>query len=182
MKKVLMLMTILSFVIRMAWAENTDVSRISNTIYIENFSLKVGEEKVVSVKMKNNFAPTGFQFDIVLPEGINIKTEDDFYCIDLSTARTTSRKTDTFSSARRSDGSVRVICSSTNNYTFSGNDGEVASIVFTVNDNVEPGNYTLTLKNIELSEANGTAHPVEFDVKSTITVTGDPRYTVQFFD
>ncbi|MBQ3627462.1 MAG: hypothetical protein II947_00345 [Bacteroidaceae bacterium] len=152
----------LSMGIFTAHAQDTDISSMDNVIYIENVSAKIGSEVTLSVKMKNTASITGFQFDLYLPDGITIaKDEDGFERIELSTARTTARRTDTFSCAERSDGAMRVFCSSTNNYAFSGNDGEVATIVVNIDASLAAGNYMAQIKNIRLSDVNVQKYVVD---------------------
>lgn len=111
---------------------------------------------------------------MVLPEGVSYAMDDDFYMIDLSTARTTAQKTNTFTSALQSDGSVRVFCGSTNCYTFDGSDGDVAVIKVKTDADVSAGTYTVTLKNIEMSDAKGKTYKVatsDIDVEVADIVT-----------
>lgn len=151
---------------------STDPAGYDNLIYIASESMKAGETKDFSVQMKNSVPMTGFQFDIEMPEGITVDMDDDFYCISLSTERTTARKTNTFDSALQPDGTVRVLCGSTKSYTFDGNDGEVAIISVKAADDVKPGNYTMKLKNIVMSDATGKTYKVDCsDVAITVTGT-----------
>lgn len=156
-------------------AETTDISSYDNVIYTENVSSKAGETITLSVKMKNAIAMTGYQFDIELPDGFSVSKTDDFYDIALSTARTTTQKTNYFDSALQSDGTVRVMASSTKNYTFSGNDGEIATVQIAITGSVAAGSYPIKLKNIVMSDANSKTYKVEL-VESTITITSDSSY------
>ena len=80
-------------------AEDTDISTLENTIYIENTTAMPGTQLVLSVKMKNTISVQGFQFDLVLPEGVTVaEDEDGFLLAELSTERTTAKKTDYFNS------------------------------------------------------------------------------------
>lgn len=128
---------------------DTDISDIANTIYFENCEAFCGKTIELPIKMKNDIVATGFQFDIVLPEGITaVQDEDGFYDITLSTKRTTAAKTNTFDSSLMSDGSIRVLAASTRNYAFAGNDGEVCVIKLNVSDELPAGDYPIILKNI----------------------------------
>lgn len=154
---------------------DTDISKLANVIYLENCECVVGQQATLSLKMKNSVAITGFQCDLYLPEGISVaKDEDDFNLINLSTVRTTPQKTNFFDSAMQSDGSVRIMCSSTKNYTFSGNDGEVATIVLDIDGEMNEGDYPILLRNIVLSDATSKTYEVDY-VKSTISVL---KYTL----
>lgn len=157
MKKLFLFFSlILAMAVNAAGLKTSDISDVENTIY--GIDATVGEDgtAVMSICMKNNFEVPGFQFDIVIPEGFDVADDGDgFLLIELSTARTTSRKTDMFASARQDDGSVRVLASSTKSYAFSGNDGEICTVTFKTTGSVAPGNYTVTLKNIVMSDIEG---------------------------
>lgn len=158
-----------------ARAEATDISQYENVVFPVPTTGSAGSAVTVSVEMNNTVNATGFQFDIVLPEGITVATDGDgFYLIALSEARTTSKKTDFFSSALQTDGSVRVMCSSTQSYTFSGNEGEVCTIQLNIAPNVADGNYPIIFNNIEISDADAVAHRVS-KVEGTLTV-GSTQY------
>lgn len=168
---------------------DTDITDIANTIYFDNCNAFCGKTIELPIKMKNDIAATGFQFDIILPEGITaVQDEDGFYDITLSTERTTATKTNTFDSSLMSDGSIRVLAASTRNYAFSGNDGEVCKIKLNVSEDLPAGDYPIILKNIELTNAQGKTWNVE-RLKRTITVkdyqlgdaNGDGRVSVGDF-
>ena len=166
-----------------AKAEATDISQIDNTIYAESMSCAAGSSFTMSVKMKNTIAMTGFQFDLELPTGVSVATDaDDFYIIELSEERTTAARTNYFDNALQKDGSIRIMASSTKNFTFSGNDGEVATIKVNVANTVADGKYPIILKNIVLSDAGSNSYEND-RVEVTLTVgeeipTYDEGYSV----
>lgn len=169
--------------------DDTDISGIANTIYFDNAESVAGGELTLSVKMKNSIEPTGFQFDLYLPEGVSVVQDADGFCdVVLSTERTTTSRTNTFDSAIQRDGSLRVLAASTKNYAFSGNDGEVCTIKLKIDGELEPGNYPLVLKNIELTNNAGGTWNVDY-LKRTLTIVdyvlgdanGDTRVSVGDF-
>ena len=120
--------------------------------------------------MNNTVSATGFQFDVVLPEGITVATDEDgFYLIELSESRTTSRKTDFFSSVLQSDGSIRVMCSSTTSNTFEGTSGEVCTIKLNIGEGLANGDYPIIFKNIKISDADARAYRVN-QVEATLVL------------
>ena len=149
---------------------DTDISQLDNTIYAVNATGKVGGEMEFSISMKNSIEATGFQFDLVLPEGITVAEEDDFPLMDLSLERTTRKKTDYFNSEYQTDGSLRVLCNSTKGIAFSGNDGEVAVATLNIAANLEDGDYPVIIKNIIITDATGNERHTVDRVKSTITI------------
>ena len=150
---------------------DTDLSAYDNVVYIEGTEVLVGQQVRLSLKMNNTIAPTGFQCDVYLPDGVTAtQDEDGFYLMDISTERTTKKKTDYSNSAMQSDGGLRFMCSSTKSYTFSGNEGEVAYLMVDIDSNIEEGTYPLILKNIEISDANSNAYRVSY-VKTTLAIS-----------
>lgn len=182
MKKNVLLTMICFCLAFFAKAETTDISGIENVVYVENVSSATGSEFTLSIMMKNIVGITGFQFDLVLADGVTVaKDEDDFNIVELSSARTTNKKTDYFNNALQSDGSLRIMASSTQNYTFSGNDGEVATIRICIADNVADGTYPIVLKNIVLSDAAANSYETE-RVEAELTVSsGSENYEEGYF-
>lgn len=141
-------------------------------IYADNVAAKAGGSFDLSIKMRNGVPMTGFQFDIEMPEGLSIAKDDEYYCIDLSTERTTTRNTNTFDSALQKNGMVRVLAGSTKSKTFTGTDGEVATVTVNVDKDAKDGNYVIAFNNIVMSDASGNTYKVD---RSECTVTvGDP--------
>lgn len=145
--------------------EYSDLSLYDNVVYIEDIESTAGHPVTLSLKMNNTIAPTGFQCDVYLPEGVTAAQDGDgFYLMDISTERTTAKKTDYSNSALQPDGGLRFMCSSTKSYTFSGSEGEVAYLTVNIDPDLEVGSYPLILKNIEISDANSNAYRVSYVV------------------
>ncbi len=156
---------------RVTAGEDTDYSQIDNTLYIERVEAAAGGQVQLSVKMKNTIEAQGYQFDLYLPEGVTVATDEDgFVLAELSTARTTERKTDYFNSSVQADGSLRVLCGSSKGYTFSGNDGEVAVITINLSPDMEEGEYPIILKNIRISDNNSVPYVTDY-LKSTLAIS-----------
>ncbi|MBQ0158459.1 MAG: hypothetical protein KBS47_05585, partial [Bacteroidales bacterium] len=148
---------------------DTDISTLSNAIYIEPFDAFCGSTAEVVVKMKNTIAPTGFQFNMYLPDGVSVVEDADGFCdVTLSTTRTTPQKTNTFDASIVSDGSLMVLAASTKNYAFTGTDGEVVRINLDIDKELEEGEYPIILRNIELTDDSGTPYRVPY-LKTTMT-------------
>ncbi|MBQ9356988.1 MAG: leucine-rich repeat protein [Prevotella sp.] len=140
-------------------------------IYIEDFSLEPGEEKTVSVNLSNpGDSFTGCQFDLYLPEGLTVAEEDGFPLIEIG-SRTTARK-HTVSATAQADGSLRVVCYSNNNYTFSGEDGEILTITFKAAGNAPSGKKTVWMRNITLSRPDVTGVSPD-DTSAEVTIAGN---------
>lgn len=150
--------------------EDTDISQLNNVLYINRTEAISGNSVTLSVNMKNSVQAEGFGFDLYLPTGVTVaKDTDGFPEAYLSTMRTTARKTNTFESAIRSDGSLRVFAASTNGSVISGNDGEVCIVVVNISSDMEEGEYPIILREITISDVNAQSHDVDM-VKSTLVV------------
>lgn len=157
-----------------AMAGVTDISTLSNAIYAEPVTTGAGTQITLSVKMKNAVPTTGFQVDLVLPQGVTVPTDEDgYYDIYLSTERTTSRKTDYFSSALQSDGSIRIMANSTRSNTIEGTDGEVCTIQLQIAPDLANGSYPISFKNIVLTDANSQTTKVAL-IETALNIGRDP--------
>ena len=120
---------------------------------------KAGEEVTLSVVLNADRPVTAFQFDLYLPEGMEMTfDEDEYENILLSTARTTERK-HTLTSQQMPDGAWRVICYSDKNNTFEGGEGEVCTITVKTNASMANGSYPIVFKNMTttyITEGEGT--------------------------
>ena len=152
-------------------SNDTDVSQYDNVVFFENAEAFVGKSLTLSLKMNNTMEITGVQCDIYLLEGMTFaKDEDGYYMAELSTERTTASKTNIFDAVLQSDGALRILASSTKSAAFSGNSGEVATIVINVSKDIADGDYPIVIKSIELADKSGSNYSVS-RVKSTVTVS-----------
>ncbi len=163
----------------MAQSGDTDISSLANVVYINPLTAAAGSQQNVSVCMKNTVGIQTVQFDLVLPqqEDIRVALDDEgFELIELSLARTTKRKMDSFGVTTISEGHYRVVINSTGGFTFDGNDGEIATAVINVGNTVTPGDYPVLIKDIVLVDQSSNGFETEV-VKTTMKVTaaGDTR-------
>ena len=144
-----------------------------NRIFIDDATIEAGQQVTVSVNLSNTSAISAYQFDLVLPVGITLsQDEDGYYEVNLSTARTTARKHSTLEAVLRPDGSIRIVCGSPSNAVFSGNDGEVATLTLNIAENIQAGNYSISLCNIILSTADSKVF-YPSDEEAIFTVDAD---------
>ena len=156
---------------KVSLGEDTDITTIENGIYIEPFEATPGQQVTLSVKMKNTADIQGYQFDLYLPEGVSVATDEDGFALaEMSIARTTKNKTDYFGSDFQSNGAFRVLCGSTKGYTFSGTDGEICTIVLNVADNLEEGELPVILKEITVTSKENVGYDTPY-FKSTMTIS-----------
>ena len=136
----------------------TDINQLNNVLYSTETSAYPGKQVDVQINMKNTNAITSWQADLILPEGFSI-AQDSYGdpAIWISGARTKSSK-HSISSSLLDDGSIRLLCTSNTNKTFSGTDGEVATMTLNVADNVAPQDYPIIFSNISLVETTSESH------------------------
>jgi len=133
---------------------NIDYSTVSDIIYINNVSSASDTQITLPVILNNSNDVSDIQFDMVLPTGVTIaKDADDFEIIEVG-ERTTDKK-HTIDCLEQSDGSVRIMCTSSKGYTFEGNSGTVLLMTLNI-PQMEDGNYELKLKNCISSNADHT--------------------------
>lgn len=158
MKK-LLLASILASGFGLASAEVTDF------ITVADATGSSGKSVTVKVEMTNpNISACAYQCDIVLPAGATV--------VDNSLALSTIRCSDhVIASNILSDGSYRVLCYSLQNTAMTGTSGAVATFQIALEDSMEAGDYTLSVKNAELVDANSIAKIVADAIESGLTVS-----------
>lgn len=146
-------------------AADTDVTSMTNTIYVQKASAVPGATVQLSVQMKNATAATvsGYQFSLALPTGASYVASS----AKTSTARTSSASN--FTLDVRGTSKLGFMCYSVSSATFSGTSGEVAT--FQINAPATAGDYTLATTGASLSLQNGSDVACE-NVNMTLHVHG----------
>ena len=151
--------------------EVTDVSTISNVIYIESMEEMCGSQATISLKMKNTAAIRGFQFDLYLPDGVTVvKSSKGKIQGFLSEGRLPDEDEHTLTFSEQPDGAIRFLCSSQYDETFTGNDGEIATLRVNIANDMADGDYPLQLKNIKLTETDISKYYETPLVKCKLTI------------
>jgi hypothetical protein len=152
---------------------NTDVSALNNIVYITPFETTSNSETQVSVKMKNTVGIRGFQFDLYLPEGITAKKDGNNRIVcSLNNGRKPSGDQHTLTMSEQPDGAIRFLCGSQYDETFTGNDGEIATLTISVAADVEADNYPIYLRNMKLTETDINNYYTTDEIETSVTVTG----------
>ena len=145
----------------------TDESDAENVIYVENVSGSKNSQVELSVRMKNASDIRGFQFDLYLPEGVTIANNAK---ASLSSDRLAAGDAHTLMADKMTDGAVRFLCSSMNDESFAGGDGEIATLTVNIADNVANGDYDVVVKNAIMTETDISKSYEADNIKSTLTV------------
>ena len=145
----------------------TDDSDAENVIYVENVSGSKNSQVELSVRMRNASDIRGFQFDLYLPEGVTIANNAK---ASLSSDRLAAGDAHTLMVNEVSDGAVRFLCSSMNDESFAGGDGEIATLTVNIADNVANGDYDVVVTNAIMTETDISKSYEADNIKSTLTV------------
>ena len=150
---------------------NTDISDNGNVIYIEPFAVTPGTQTTISFKMKNTAEIRGFQFDLYLPEGVNVvKSAKGRIQGALSEGRLPEDDEHDLTFSEQQDGAIRFLCSSLYDETFTGNDGEIATLQVNVAENMADGNYPVVMKHVKLTETDISKFYLTEEVETTVSV------------
>ena len=150
---------------------DTDISSMNNVIYLNKVEANADSQINLSIRMKNNVGIRGFQFDLYLPEGITaVKNAKGKIINSLSEGRLPEDDEHSLSLNEQSDGSIRFLCGSLYDETFTGNDGEIATISVKLAEDMEDGDYPIILRNLKLTETYINNFYQTDYVKSTLTV------------
>ena len=139
-------------------------------ISISDFSLYSGGTKEVSVVMTNTDNYVGFQFDLVLPEGITVESFSASERIPQGTS---------LQMAQQTDGSYRFIAYAQNRLPITGNDGAIMTLTLKASESVVPNSYTGYLRNVKMSTLEGTGLTVvEQSFAITVSANTPEAYAV----
>lgn len=144
-------------------------------VYINSCTLKKEKDQELAISMKNTEAITALQFELMLPDGFSVtQNTDGLYKADISTDRSSSTQHDIVEVKKMASNRYLILCSSTTNKTFVGNDGTVISLYIDVDENVTDGDYSFVLKNITLACDNGDVFRTN-EINAPVVVHSDIR-------
>ena len=131
------------------------------TMYGSAEDLKTGDESEFSLYMKNDFEMNGFQFDLILPEGLMLqKDENDEYKYFLSD-RFAYPENIQVVITNQPDNTYRVMCFSFTNEIFPSGYGKLISLSLCADKNIASGVYKCTILNATCSLVDGQSIPIE---------------------
>jgi hypothetical protein len=146
---------------------STEQETEDNAIYAEDVTGFVGSKIVLPIVMNNTEDIIGLQFDVTLPEGVNVEIdEDDEYMFTLTNRATSSHNV---IANKLGDGRYRVLVSSMQNRQFKGSEGTVMEAMLAIPKHMAAGEYPVTISKIEMSTAQNIAiRPNAFVSKLTV--------------
>ncbi|MDO4510995.1 MAG: leucine-rich repeat protein [Bacteroidales bacterium] len=124
------------------WEVNTD-----DNVEVDELFLTPGETRTVDVKLNNSRAYTAMQFDLLLPEGVEI--------VSIGTGKRSASHA--IVSGTMDDGSVRILGYNMQNHDFSEGDGGIVSLTLKAGAALE-SNATIEVKHTILATADGETY------------------------
>ncbi|MBQ8065160.1 MAG: dockerin type I repeat-containing protein [Prevotella sp.] len=88
----------------------------------------------------------------------------------LSAGRLPDEDEHTLAISEQPDGAVRFLCNSQYDETFTGNDGEIATLLVNIAEDIEDGDYPIVIKDQKLTETDISHYYTMDFVQSKLTV------------
>ncbi len=152
------------------WSEFKEIVEVGNAFVLDDATLRAGRSALLPVALTNENETTAFQCDIYLPEGITLqKTDKGKYDITLAEER---KDDHTVTSSLQNDGAIRVVVASLTSSLFAGNSGDLFYLNLQADEDIS-GELPLSIKNIRISESDGTRH----DLHDASCVINVPAFT-----
>lgn len=172
MKKIIIPMLLCLMTASTAMAQATDIETSDNIIYVEPATVDAGTTATLSICMKNSAAIRGFQFDMYLPDGVTAKKNSKGrYICSFNSNRLEEGDEHTLTLGGQEDGSIRFLCGSQYEETFTGTEGEIATIQVDIAADLASGSYPIQLKDMKLTETNISKYYEHELVETMLTVS-----------
>lgn len=146
------------------WKEFKEIvempSPYSSRLTVTSSTICKGGKIKFPVSMENEEEITAFQFDVEIPQGVTMtdvqlgERSSDSHTVDFN---------------KQADGSYRVIVVSLQKAPFSGNEGELVSLMLSADNDIEGGDYNIGVNNIVLTTTSKEKIYPD-DVNSVLTV------------
>ena len=177
MKKYLFSMLTVMAMAVTASAQDSDLSAMTDAIYVESATVPAGSQQTLSVKMKNSIEAQTIQFDLYLPEGMAFVANEDGEWMTASKERI--NKFNYFESAIQADGALRLLAQATTTNIVEG-DGEIATFIVSADAAMTLGDYPIVVKDILIVSKDNDTKKVD-EVTTTVTI-GAPADTRTVLD
>ncbi len=152
---------------KISGGDDTDITQLSNAIFIAPLEALTGSELVATVELKNAIEVGGYSFDFVLPEGVSVAKN----AKGKFTATLIDDRHDEHSiSVNYADGYYSVAVLSLGGGELSGNDGGIISLPLVVSSDIPEGTYPIEIRNVKFSTPAAVSVAVP-NVTTSITVS-----------
>ena len=124
-----------------------------NSLYIaDGLRFSTSKTNMLPISLKNEDEIVGFQFDVVLPQGMSLATNEKGK--NILTMNADRSGTHSLTARAVDDFTIRVVGASMENEVLSGVDGVLMEMGINVADWVSFGEYPILLKDVKLTNAN----------------------------
>lgn len=139
-----------------------------NYLYSADFAGGAGGHVTLPVLMKNDINVAGFQFDLIMPEGVTLTTKTDGTADAIVTSRTS---THTLTGTTLPSGAVRFTVFSLSNSLITGTEGSVMNIRFDIDKDTPLGDYEVRFTNVQLTQKDGSDLTTVYAPDQTLKLT-----------
>ena len=157
------------------------ITVLGNVMYCEDFGAVPGATVTLPIQLTNADAIQGFEFKLVLPEGVSIQTDAEGKLMATLTERASTQGLE---GANQGNGVYQFVYTSTNRIL--GTSGAIVNIPVVVANTVAVGQYDVVVKDVELVKYGTSSQIHHGDRTATLTikemtlgdVNGDGRISV----
>ena len=140
-------------------------------IYVDDISIQSGKTADLTVCLYNgNKQYNGYQFNVHLPEGISIATDDDDEYIYTLSDRY-SQRNPSIRITPQADGSYQVLQYSMDNLYLTGSEGPVITLKIVAENDVAPGVYDCKITDVAFNDFNDPEYKSVFLKDAPFTVS-----------
>lgn len=151
-----------------------DVPDVDNYLTVQDIAVLCGKQIDFAIGMENKAAVSSVMFDMTLPEGITVESDEFGFLYEFNPDRIVSRKPHAFEGEPQSDGSIRFMSYSSSGLAHVGNTGDLVYLPLNVSEDMEAGTYEIKLSNIKLAVSASEAYTCP-DIVAKVEVK---RYTL----
>ena len=147
--------------------EATDISKLTDAVYSNAANGSKGTTARLSISLKNAKSTNAYSFDLVLPDGVTLATDDkgDYIC---SLSNRHNGQTPTINN--KSTGVYSFAVFSLSGSELSDNDGVILTLKVNIADNVDYGDYAVKIQNAKYSLPSGAAKVAMPETVGVLTV------------
>ncbi|MBP3823150.1 MAG: hypothetical protein J6I36_07000 [Bacteroidaceae bacterium] len=132
------------FALLLGLSGNMSSAKAADGVEIASVRLIPGRTQQVAIRLNNEADYTAFQLDLYLPDGVTLDNSTSPQGMSLSTRANSNH---TLTASEQPDGSIRIVCYSSQNNAFTGTSGNLIILQLAVAEGVTES-CTIQLKNI----------------------------------
>lgn len=145
-------------------------------IIVEEVKAFKGQQAAFSIDLENKTTDlTAYQFDLTLPDGISLSTNDKGKFLVTKTSRYKD-DSQTLNISKTEDNTYRFVCFSMSNDVITGTSGAILDASLTIGASINDGSYEAAIANIIVTKTDGTQLKLKderFNIVVTNVIKGD---------